>query len=294
MERFATHDGPGIRTLVYMKGCPLECAWCSSPHTQERAPQLLFTESRCEQNGDCVGACPEDALSLSAENGLRVDRDRCNTCGLCLEACRNRAFEIAGKTMTVDELFKEIDKDSSFYRRSNGGVTMGGGEVTVQSEFVSKLLKKCKDQFIHTAIETCGFSNWTQLDTLLQYVDLVHMDIKHMDDATHRELTGVPNEPILQNARKASEMCSLVIRIPVVPGCNDTDWNIRATARFAAELGEGFERIELLPYHQLGMHRYEQLDMQYKLIDVESPDDDHMARLKDIVRSEGVPVEIVM
>lgn len=293
IERFATHDGPGIRTLVYMKGCPLNCLWCSSPHTRQREPEILFSEARCARAGACVAACPEQALHLSAEEGLRIDRDRCNVCGLCLQACNNRAFEISAAHMTVDSLFKEIQKDSPFYRRSNGGVTVGGGELTMQSPFVSAFLKKCQEQYIHTAIETCGFSNWSQLQAILQYVDLIHLDIKHMDEEMHRKLTGFPNQPILENAKKASHLCSMIVRIPVIPGLNDSDENIRATARFAAQLGDGFQRIELLPYHQLGMHKYEQLGQHYELEGLQSPDADHMLKLKAIVASEGIGVEIV-
>jgi pyruvate formate lyase activating enzyme len=292
MERFATHDGPGIRTLVYMKGCPLECQWCSSPHTQNRDPEILFNQVRCQKDGTCAIECPENAIVISDET-LQIDRKLCTTCGICLEACTNRAFELTGDTMTIDELFREVDKDSSFYRRSNGGVTVGGGELTVQSPFVSAFLKKCKEQYIHTAIETCGFSNWSQLHAVLKYVDLLYLDIKHMDEEMHIKLTGVPNQPILENARKASELCSMIVRIPVVPGCNDSDDNIRATARFAAGLEGGVERVELLPYHQLGMHRYEQLGLNYPLKDVQSPDDAHMDRLKAIVVSEGIDAEIV-
>jgi len=293
MERFATHDGPGIRTLVYMKGCPLSCVWCSSPHTQEREPEILFNGMRCQRNGACFTDCPENAIHLSEQEQLLIDRTRCNTCGVCLDVCTNRAFEITGETMTVDALFREVEKDSSFYRRSNGGVTVGGGELTVQSKFVTAFLKKCKDQYIHTAIETCGFSKWSQLHAILEYVDLLFFDIKHMDEEKHCKLTGVPNQPILENARKAAQICSMIVRIPVVPGCNDSDDNIKATARFAAQLGDGFQRIELLPYHQLGMHRYIQLGKDYQLPETPTPDDDHMNRLKALVISEGVDAEII-
>ena len=292
LERFATHDGPGIRTTVYMKGCPLKCVWCSSPHTQNRAPEILFNDIRCHAVGKCATACPEDAIQIS-EDQLFIDRKLCNACGECVDACTNRAMEISGQSMSVAELFREVEKDSAFYRRSNGGVTVGGGELTMQSEFVSAFLKECRDNYIHTAIETCGFSKWPLLESVLQYVDLMYIDIKHMDDERHRELTGVPNQLILENTRKASEMCALIIRIPVVPGCNDSDENIRATSRFAAELGAGFQHIELLPYHQLGIHRYAQLGKPYILEELESPDDDHMQRLQDLVKSEGITAEIV-
>ena len=293
LERFATHDGPGIRTLVYMKGCPLTCVWCSSPHTQSKLPDLLYTSSCCIGSDDCIAICPEKALQRSAGEPLQIDRDLCNACGICVEACTSRALEISGQSMTVDELFREVDKDSSFYRRSNGGVTVGGGELAMQPEFVSAFLKKCKEQYIHTAIETCGLAPWIGLESILQYVDLLHFDIKHMADKVHRELTGASNRQILENARKASKMCTMIIRIPVVPGCNDTEENIIATAKFAASLEGQVQRIELLPYHQLGMHRYTQLGKTYQLDDVETPDESHMERLKYIVMSAGVDAEIV-
>ncbi len=293
LERFATHDGPGIRTLVYMKGCPLTCAWCSSPHTQSKTADLLYTASRCVGSDACVAICPEKALQRSEGEPLQIDRELCNACGLCIDACNTRALEITGQSMTVDELFKEVDKDSSFYRRSNGGVTVGGGELSMQPEFVSAFLKKCKEQYIHTSIETCGLAPWTGLESILRYVDLLHFDIKHMDDEMHRKLTGASNKQILENARKAAKMCVMIIRIPVVPGCNDSEENIIATAKFAAGLEGGIQRIELLPYHQLGMHRYDQLGMTYNLDDVDTPDDSHMERLKYIVQSAGVDAEIV-
>jgi pyruvate formate lyase activating enzyme len=210
-----------------------------------------------------------------------------------VDICTNRALEVSGESMTVDELFKEVEKDSAFYRRSNGGVTVGGGELTMQSDFVSAFLKECQDNYIHTAIETCGFSKWPLLEAILRHVDLMYLDIKHMDEEHHRELTGVPNQLILENARKAAEMCAMIIRIPVVPGYNDSDENILATTRFAAGLGAGFQHIELLPYHQLGVHRYAQLGIAYTLEELQTPEDDHMQKLKALVSSEGVTAEIV-
>jgi pyruvate formate lyase activating enzyme len=292
LERFATHDGPGIRTTVYMKGCPLKCEWCSSPHTQNRVPEILFNDVRCHALGKCAAACQEDAIQLS-EDLLFIDRKLCNACGQCVDICTNRALEMSGQIMTVDELFTEVEKDSAFYRRSNGGVTVGGGELTMQSEFVSAFLKKCQDNYIHTAIETCGFSKWPLLESVLQHVDLMYLDIKHMDDERHQELTGVPNQLIHDNARKAAEMCAMIIRIPVVPGSNDSDENILATTGFASQLGAGFQHIELLPYHQLGVHRYSQLGRPYTLERLEAPDDAHMQRLKALVSSEGITAEIV-
>ena len=275
-----------------MKGCPLTCLWCSTPQTQKGTFEILHIEIHCVKCGRCVETCPVDAITISEAEGLQIDRKRCTHCGDCVEACPNQALEFAGKHMTVEELFKEVEKDSPFYRRSNGGVTMGGGEATMQHEFVIELLKMCKKRYIHTAIETCGFVKWEHLAKILEQLDLVYMDIKHMDPVVHKELTGVSNERILENARKTADLRPLILRIPVVPGYNDSHDNIAATARFAAELGEHFTRIELIPYHKFGSQTYSRLGREYELADVEPPTDDHMNRLKLIVESCGVTGQV--
>lgn len=277
---------------MYMKGCPLTCLWCSTPQSQKMALEIIHIELHCVQCGRCVEACPVDAITLTEAEGLKIDRKSCTSCGDCVEACPNQALELAGSYMTVEELFREADKDSPFYRRSNGGVTVGGGEATMQHEFVGKFLEKCKAHYIHTAIETCGYIKWEHLEKLLQNLDLVYYDIKHMDPVVHKELTGVSNRRILANAKKTAAMRPMIVRIPLVPGYNDSDDNIFATARFAAELGGEFERIELLPYHAFGSQTYSRLGREYKLADVEPPSDEHMERLKGIVESCGVKAQI--
>ena len=278
--------------MVYMKGCPLTCLWCSTPQSQKMALEILHIEVNCKKCGRCVEACPLEAVTLSEEEGVKIDRELCTSCGECVEACPNQALELVGSYMTVDELFREVDKDSPFYRRSKGGVTVGGGEPTMQHEFVAAFLKKCKQHYIHTAIETCGYVRWEHLEEILEYVDLLYFDIKHMDALVHKEITGVSNELILENARRACAMRPMIMRIPLVPGCNDSDDNMLDTARFAAELGENLKRIELLPYHKFGTQTYGRLDRGYELTDVEPPSDDHMRRLKEIVESCGVGAQI--
>ena len=292
IQRFAIHDGPGIRTLVYMKGCPLRCLWCSSPHTQQKGLELLHLETLCKQCGHCVEACPIDAITLLEESGHQIDRVRCTYCGECVEMCPNGALELAGRYATVEELYREVEKDSPFYRRSNGGVTVGGGEPTMQHEFVGEFLKKCKQHYIHTAMETCGYVQWSRLERLLEHLDLVYLDIKHMDPQAHKALTGVSNERILDNARRVSAVRPMIVRIPVVPGCNDSDDNIRATGSFVAGLGENLKRVELLPYHKFGTQTYGRLGREYGLTGVESPGDEHMERLREIVESCGVSAQI--
>ena len=292
IQRFAIHDGPGIRTLVYMKGCPIRCPWCSSPQTQKASFEILHIELNCKKCGRCVEVCPLQVITLSEEEGWKINRELCTDCGDCVDACSYQALELVGKWMTVEELFQEVNKESPFYRRSNGGVTVGGGEPTMQPEFVTEFLKRCKQSYIHTAIETCGYVKWEHLEKILEYVDLVYIDIKHMDTIVHRELTGVSNEIILENAGRASAIRPTIIRIPTVPGYNDSDENMLDTARFAIELGENLKRIELLPYHEFGTQTYSRLGMEFQLTDVEPPSHDHMQRLKKIVESCGVIAQI--
>lgn len=292
IDRFAIHDGPGIRTVVYMQGCPLHCKWCSTPESQRATPHILHVEIYCRKCGRCAEVCPLGAVILSGEEGVIIERDLCSNCGQCAKSCPYGAMRLVGNYMAVDEVFEKVKLDRHFYRRSNGGVTISGGEPTTQMEFVSGLLRKCKEQYLHTAIETCGFSSWIRLEMLLPYLDLVYFDIKHMDRKVHRKLTGVSNEVILENARKVCTICPMVLRIPVVPGYNDSGENMVATARFAAQLGENFQRIELLYYHRLGEATYKRLGREYKLKGVEPCSQSHMESLREIVERCGVIAKI--
>ena len=292
IQRFAIHDGPGIRTLVYMMGCPLKCLWCSTPQTQKSSPEILYIESKCEKCLRCVDECPIKAIKFSDKEKIEIDRKLCNTCGQCVDVCPNQALRIAGKQITVEELFQDLMKDNPFYRRSDGGVTIGGGEVTMQHEFVTALLKKCKEMYVHTAMETCGYVKWENLEKILEYIDLLYFDIKHMDSRIHKEITGVPNELILENAIKASKMRPIIIRIPLIPGYNDSEENLLNTAKFATELGENLLRIELLPYHKFGTGIYEQLGRIYELKDVEPPSEECMLKKKELIESCGVKAQI--
>jgi len=290
IERFAIHDGPGIRTLVFMKGCPLRCLWCSSPHTQKYTPELLYDATQCVECNTCVETCALNAISLSHETGVSVDAILCDYCGKCAENCPAKALELVGKKVTPDELVKEVSKDSAFFRRSKGGVTVGGGEPTFQAEFVAQFLALCKRQFYHTAIETCGYCQQAKLESLLEHLDLVYMDIKHMDDTRHRELTGVSNHLILKNAQRVAQVRPLILRVPVIPGCNDNVDNIKATAKFASGLGKNLLKIELLPYHQFGLNTYIRMGRDYLLRDTEPPKRDQMEQLRQTIETYGVKV----
>jgi len=292
IQRYSIHDGGGIRTLVFLKGCPLRCLWCCNPESQRGVPELGYIESRCVGDKDCgapcVAVCTVDAIRLNESGEDVVDRSKCDVCGKCALACGKGALKIVGRKMTVAEVMAEVEKDRPFYRRSGGGVTVGGGEPLAQYQFAAELLEAAHGAYLHTALETCGHGPWPHFAMVLEHVDLLQFDIKHVDPARHKELTGQSNEMILDNlskVRSIKDPRDVIIRIPVVPGCNDSVENIRSTAEFAADLG--FRQVELVPYHRLGASKYAQYGMACPLTECEPPSDAELARLREVVRASG-------
>ncbi len=293
IQRYSIHDGGGIRTLVFLKGCPLACWWCSNPESQSAKPELGFIETRCvgaETCGaPCLAACPADALELDEQSKAIVSRDACDSCGECTEVCGHDALKVVGHEMTVDEVLAEIEKDRPFYRRSGGGMTIGGGEPLAQPRFTEELLEAAQDEYLHTAIETSGYVPWKYLERVLRHVDLLYFDLKHIDPETHRMLTGQPNELILSNLESVLSIKKpqdVVVRIPVVPGCNDSAENISATARFVAELG--YLQMELIGYHRMGVSKYRQYGMAYPLDGTQPVEEATMQGFREIVESFGL------
>lgn len=292
IQRFSVQDGPGIRTTVFFKGCPLTCLWCSNPESQKRCPELLYRANLCSRCHKCVEVCPNRAISVLADGSLELDRALCNGCGTCQAVCLNDARRITGKLMTVDEVVEVVLKDRDFYRNSGGGVTTSGGEPTSQPSFLLALFKKCQRMGMHTALDTCGYVSWGTLEPILEHVDLVLFDIKAIDVKLHQRLTGVSNDIILQNARRiVSKGMPLIIRVPLIPECTASPDNADAIAQFARELG-GIE-VNLLPYHRLGLGKYESLGLKYKLEGVELLTTDQVNHLAERMRSYGVPVKVI-
>ena len=292
IQRYSIHDGPGIRTLVFLKGCPLTCKWCCNPEGQKSQPEIRFLETKCvaeeKCKAPCLKACPNGAISLNEAGKPKTDTEICRSRGECAEVCYYGARVLSGKSMTVEELLSEVRKDEPFYRNSSGGVSVGGGEPMVQFEFTREFLKRCKEHSLHTTLETCGHVPWEHLRAVLEYVDLVYYDIKHMNPLKHKELVGVSNDLILRNARYvlSSNNTEVIIRIPIIPGLNDFEENIKATASFVAE--SGGKMMELLPYHRLGVSKYRQFSRKYELKDIEPPTKEQMQMLRRLVKSSGI------
>ncbi len=289
IKNYAINDGPGIRTTIFLKGCPLRCWWCHNPESQMPHPQILFRENRCTRCGDCLPVCPQDALSLNGT--LALNRARCDDCGDCAETCVYNALEISGREMSVAEVMAKIERDIPFYDQSGGGVTISGGEPLLQREFLLALLQACKAWELHTIVDTCGHVPWAALESILPYTDFFFYDLKLMDSAKHKRYTGVPNETILENLRRLAEAgAEVLVRMPVIPGINDDEENLRATAEFLAALPRRYD-VELLGYHDIAKAKYEALGWTYRLPDTRPPSEETLQRCASYFRAAGLRVE---
>ena len=289
--KYSIHDGPGIRTTVFFKGCPLNCQWCHNPESQGFGQELMYRPERCVGCGQCLEICPSGA-TISTEGKLEYLRDNCIACGECCSACHAEVRELVAKTMTVSEVMAEIEKDVIFYDESGGGVTFSGGEAMMQPEFLLELLRSCRKKEIHTVVETCGFVSLESLKLICAYVDLFLYDIKLMDSRKHQDVTGVPNELILSNLRWLSEHHQqVIVRVAIIPGINDYEENLRQLGEFVSSLKRVTE-IHCLPYHKAGVDKYQRLGLEYRLPDLQSPDSERMEEIARVLEKYNIMVKI--
>lgn len=286
IQRFSTGDGPGIRTTVFVKGCPLRCLWCQNPETWSIEPQIAWYRSKCVECGKCIEVCPNESILPNQET--LVPEESCEACGKCVEACPKGARELIGERMDSSEVLEEVLKDKVFYEESGGGVTVSGGEALVQPEFTKELLQRCHEEGVPTALDTSGHFKFEKVEVALPFTDLVLYDLKHSNPDKHRGLTGVGLEKIRKNIKKIDESGTRIwIRTPIVPGHTDGEENISKIAEFIAHL-ENVERYDLLPYNPLVESDYENINKIYPLKGLEEPRKEKMEKLKKIAESHGI------
>lgn len=302
IQRFAVNDGPGFRTNVYLKGCPLSCAWCHNPETIAPYPEIYWKRRLCVQCGSCLESCsrnainpPIDPLFSQREDSdyYKIIRSRCDRCMECVESCRYNALQIVGKRMSVEEILDEVERDMPFYSNSGGGMTLSGGEPTSHPDFSERLLAAARKRGLHICLDTNGFCSWECLERLIKNVDIVLYDLKHLDPRKHLEKTGVDNEIILKNLTRLSQADIAVwVRIPVIPGFNDDDEFHREAATFLAELPGRIERVDLLPYHNWCQDKYGWLGIDWEYREIEALDPMATEVLAEIYREKGLQTSV--
>jgi pyruvate formate lyase activating enzyme len=300
LQRLSTEDGPGIRTTVFFKGCPLHCDWCHNPESLSSDLQTQWFSVRCIGCTTCVTACPNGCLSMTAD-GLVVDRERCEACGKCVEACPSGAREMVGRVVTVEEVLAELLKDRAYYEKSGGGVTLSGGEPTLQPDFAEALLRGLKEQGISTALDTCGLCSTRRLDRLLPYTDLVLFDLKFQDSNAHRKFTGVSNETILENLKHIRDFIDrqdhpirLWIRTPLIPGATDAEENLSAIGGYLSDNFNGtVSRWELCAFNNLCRDQYTRLGLDWAYARTPLMTREELSRSEQIARASGFRPELV-
>ncbi|MFQ7473046.1 MAG: choline TMA-lyase-activating enzyme [Anaerovoracaceae bacterium] len=296
-QKYNMYDGPGVRTLIFFKGCPLRCKWCSNPEGLERKFQIMLKPTTCVSCGACVPVCPQKIHDLSPSGEHIIDHSiECIGCGACVEACNYDALKIAGQQVSISELLDYVEQDRAFYEQSGGGVTLGGGEVTSQPEAAINLLMACKQSGINTAIETCGYAKKETMMRFAEFVDLFLFDLKHIDPDRHFELTGVRNEMILENLEELiMKRQHVKVRMPMLKGINDSEAEIKGVIEFLKPFREfkNFEGIDLLPYHKLGVNKYLQLGMDYPIEGDPSLSDEDLDRIEGWIKEYDFPVSVI-
>jgi pyruvate formate lyase activating enzyme len=290
IQSYSTNDGPGIRTTVFTKGCPLKCLWCHNPESANSFPELMTHDDLCIGCRKCLEVCPKKAISFHPEKGRRVNRKRCTLCMECVTVCPAKSLTAVGEIMTVEQVMAEIKKDELFIHRSEGGVTISGGEPLGQAPFVRELLRACHEHGFHTALDTSGYAPWSVLEEILEYVNLVLFDIKHMDPTAHTQVTGVSNALPLSNLRRIPRNIKIWLRLPLIPGYNDSLQNLDKVGALSREIAA--EKISLLPFNRYGDGKYLNLGRKIPLPGVETFSQEKIEEIKEDLERSGVPVTI--
>lgn len=287
IQRYSIDDGPGVRTTVFLKGCPLACPWCSNPESQSPAPMVTYRYTACKRCGTCAEVCPEGVITLD-DDGIHIDREKCTLCEACIRACIPEALALSGRRMAPEEAFKTVRRDKDYYEPSGGGVTCSGGELLGQPDFVAALFRLCRDEGIGTCADTCGFGTAAALETILPYTDLFLFDLKHAEDAAHQRFCGVSNTLILENLRRVAESgVPYIIRIPLIPGFNDGDEALTEMAELVTGLPNR-PPVNLLPYHRYGANKYRMIDMVYTMEAAAELTEAQKTRAKEVFESRGL------
>jgi pyruvate formate lyase activating enzyme len=291
IKKYAIHDGPGIRSTVFFKGCPLACRWCHNPEGLTVESQRIYRQERCIGCGECIQICPQKGLTQTAA-GVARDPAKCDLCQTCADHCPSEAIEFVGRKVTVDEVIAEIKKDIAFYDESGGGITFSGGEPLMQPEFLLQLLEACAELDLHRTVDTTGYADSELLLQVAQKTDLFLYDLKLMDAAKHRDFTGVSNRRILYNFRMLAKYGARIqVRVPIIPGINNDAENIDRTAALVSDL-PGVEQIAILPFHNSARGKYGRLGMECLSSDIESPSDEHMKIIAGRLERSGLQVKI--
>jgi pyruvate formate lyase activating enzyme len=290
IKRYSIHDGPGIRTTVFLKGCFLRCLWCHNPESVDLSPELMHWPARCSRCYSCIKACPLGALSKDPAGAVTVDRAKCDLCGKCAEACLYDAMQMVGRDVSVEDVLAEVEKDLVFYEQSGGGVTLSGGDPFIQAPFAEAILDGCRSRGIRTALDTAGMSQNGVLDRMAAKTDLILYDLKCMDDARHREMTGASNVPIIDNLKRlAAGRTEIWVRIPLVAGVNDDDDNVRRTIAFLKSL-KTIKRVGILPYHSGGLEKARRIGQESHFRKFAPPSDERIAAVEAAFREAGFEV----
>lgn len=291
IQRYSIHDGPGIRTTVFLKGCPLTCWWCHNPESQCAGREVIVVETRCVRCGRCREVCPVEQLPAPAGDGVRAAPAACTLCGACVAACPAGAIQMAGAAMTVADVLAEVRRDRIFYDESGGGVTISGGEPLMQPAFVKALLGACRAEGIATAVDTSGYGSREQLLEIAKLTDLFLCDLKVMDARDHANYTGVSNEGIIENLRALGEVHGNIwVRIPLVPGINDSPAELDAAGELIRQI-KGVQQVNLLAYHDTAAHKFERLGRPYRVGKISAPTLLQMDQAAERMRKFGLNVK---